>query len=343
MTRSMRDSNRALFYKLEQLAARFRPTTSGGRWLAPDAPEADSWLTSMKLHDKWVEYSPNRKCGISSYNSEDYFVLTGVCEPLKESLPSFLFEVALNAGMFCAIIEDYALEPKNDASPSTVYDLIDTISNAVPGYSGHSLASVSEYFPEVRVYKIDKTNTPFSVELYRLLGLYICCLKSTTLPFTSEVIDAYKRAFLEGNAEAPFEYIQMSMMSTHYRHAFLEIYRCLEFKLPLSYSESLRKELTTNLPAIQIYQKLQDVLGWEPRFGTGLQFMFQKLSPSLQSRIATLHKSCCGPEVNNHSDWLYDIRNTSVHLRPNQAVLINSDTVWNELIIILLMFVCEAF
>lgn len=339
MTRTMADSERDLFEKLLIVASRSQRQILGGmRVLKTDVPESVNWLKSLKITGDPIEFAPNQKAACCNFNDNKYFVITGYNSDPIQNLPEFMCEQALNAGIFCAIAEDFNLQVFENASPAEIYNIVEASKLTDTNYDGVDYLVLAKFFPTIRIFEINSAAPPLDV--FRALGIYLCRSHSYSLPFSDGTIESYEKIFLEGGEDIPIENIQMSLLSMHYKHAFLEIYRCLERKVPLLYADKLKEKLSHSCTPVEMVGHLESALGWYPNYSYGLEIVLGGMSPELAYRLKHLGtKYGLDSPKGNISKWLYKLRNANVHLSPNKSALMNlQDGDWNELVNILLLF-----
>ncbi len=220
-----------------------------------------------------------------------------------------------------------------------------------PEYKGHDLEELVQFFEPVVVLKIDKNSVLFDRPI-REIEYYVSTYDSSLInPRMQQFIDQYRAQLLKHEALSK-ENVFLSVTSTHYKHAFLELYRCIENIYSLPRALLLKKAMGITLTGFEIAKLCRDELGWHRREEDSIKRIF-RLIPS--SEFDASNAKQLRFAVNNNWDFsrpddvedlasrIYKIRNQMVHQFDLSDEVEIDDGDWGILIGVIFVVIDHAY
>ncbi|WFP50300.1 hypothetical protein PL263_19685 [Methylomonas sp. EFPC3] len=301
----------------------------------------------------------NVKIGRFLYENIEYLVLTQInktnpsYEEISRHLESLgIVEQEVNAGLFLVIATEANLQR---ISPLDLRELDEIFFDEYDeNYQGHDFYDLIKFIEIFAIFKID-ANSIYSGRNYIETGYFICSqfqefIKLPMQPLISDYI-----SMLQEDSPVLKENIFLSLTATHYKHAFIELYRCIEVLYVMPRSIMLKNKLSYSNPAYELARHCIDELGWRKREEDSLCRIFKDIdekiieTSGIQSvSFAENSWSFDGTDDQKKSHEalaikIYRIRNQLVHqLYPNNELKI-MDSDWNPLIKLLLNVTKDAY
>ena len=213
-------------------------------------------------------------------------------------------------------------------SPRYDVDLGDELAERVFGRAGgYDLAELRGYFQPVTVLEVDGTTFPPAAAgtPERILGLALCDAPHTlALPFLPDtlqeiriVLEDTRLAFVSG---AMFR----ALTATHWEHAFLEMYRCLERLFSIPYARDLARSASYGPSAGTMAELASIHLNWRPREDEAIVKVLSLVqnSQTLSDITAALQAggaATSGSPAERAGRQIYGARNAIAHFRPALA------------------------
>lgn len=113
----------------------------------------------------------------------------------------------------------------------------------------------------------------------------------------------------------PYDCILDATISSRWTHAFLELYRCIEYLYGIPESKKLASSIEHLSPAGELLQSLREHIGWKPFEYSAIKSIFSEIDEEIIRDLAeslSLSEECCAEKV---SSRLYKLRNSVVHFR----------------------------
>jgi hypothetical protein len=316
------------------------------------------FLRTSKLE---VDYILNNvKVAKFDYNNSEHLLITqidpndSVTQSVLGNLESMgVIEQEINAALFILIVKDANLQR---ISPLSLPELEQNIfyGQYDDDYHGHDFTDLMSYIEKFTVFKIE-ANSAFSGRDYTEIGYYICSQfdKFITLPIQPLVTD-YQGILQEPSAVLK-ENVFLSLTATHYKHSFIELYRCIEVLYVLPRSINLKAKLAYSNPAYELARHCIDELGWRKREEDSLCRILKDIDESVIAASGIQKATFAEPgwlfdgtdsEKKSHEKLavkIYRIRNQLVHqLLPDDEIDI-ADQDWNLLIKFTLDVIKDAY
>lgn len=187
-----------------------------------------------------------------------------------------------------------------------------------PDYEGHDISEMIDWYQSVAIFSIPEDHKSREMSLYRLAS-EIAARNPSFRPdiITGEVAGALKR--LNDLPNINPENIYYALTSTHWKHCFMDVYRCLEAVFYLPWTISLRDSLSSTMSALELAKECRKNLVWREREKTSISKIFELVDNEV-SRPPDLH--AFGPlqdlygndaGANKFGERIYKIRNQLVH------------------------------
>lgn len=343
MARKMISINKELFIKLKQFLPREIPAEIPpvSRWVETTFSEK-KWLREVKFEtDTDLKFGDQKSLALAFLESEIYLISVG----LELDLPQDDFDsLPVNAGLFCAALSDLNIEPVG--GDNVGLDLLENIFRpAEAGASGisYSLQAVAVFFPKVSFFRINSESPLLKPEanLFQIALFAVTkCPHLITLNWTSIGLENARALCAAQKPFLPFELILRAIIERKHSHAFLELYRCIEYLFPFPKINELREKLALTLPTAELCEHIENILGWRTLEDSALKHLFR----TLPADVVFGFQQAFSIEDNSNdlqakvAERLYKLRNDCVHFRPVQRISTLQATVkWELLLQVMLL------
>lgn len=325
MRRNMIAANEELFSLLRTHLPADSPQISKSipRWIATNQDEK-RWLKEVVfLTDSDLRFGGHYRMSIASFNSESFLVSVD----FQPNLPTDDFDfLEVNAGLFCAAVVELKIEPL--VTESIGLELIQNVFLPLEDMSlkgvEHAFTAIREFFPPIFLFKIRSASPLLGSESSLFRVALFTATKSPelmSLPWTSEGLEIARAVSTLEKVALPFELVLRAVLERKWEHAFLEIYRCMEFLFPFPKVNELKKRLKLDESTAEVSASIEDILGWRPLEEVAIQALFKPLAPDNAESFC----QALGMERRDDTDinkaiatFVYRLRNDCVHFRPVQ-------------------------
>ncbi len=181
-----------------------------------------------------------------------------------------------------------------------------------------SLEEVKQTYEDVRVF--DLSQTP-DASLFGVLCSLATKFKTARSPFIpSEIIDISQRLLLLPNV--PFENIYLSLSASHWKHAFIEIYRVVEGLYYFGWMHEMKRAIGGAEAEYDLYLKLYDQISWRYKERPSIAKLFEVVPRTILAAhdpvtIKSLNGRFEGKDnvmvMTGFANLIYSIRNSNVH------------------------------
>nr|WP_324258285.1 hypothetical protein [Cellvibrio fontiphilus] len=272
---------------------------------------------------------------IGTYNN-NLFVITNVDDYLKEIVESQLgsfgiLKTEITCPLFITITKDLNLK----INPNKKLFIKDSIlsQHNDPTYLGHDWEELLECIEPFSVFKLSDDCIYNHSDLFQLGYLTYSYISPIINDRIAPIIDQYRNLLLLSSS-IPKENIFFSFTSTHWPHAFLELYRCIEkiYKIPSTIK--LKQEIGYAGQAKDLARHCNDILSWRKNHSESLKQLLSDIDESdlLATKISesTPFSNCIEDgkvDIERVSNTLYSIRNQLVH-QPEGNIIELNDNDW---------------
>ncbi len=284
--------------------------------------------------------------GVDSYNSQGYryFAITGtsLINVPSEWESELLCKVEVDAPLIiylCKILE-LNVDPRRSFKELRDEFLFQQNDE---GYLGHDVDEIINIFESFNVFRISQDSIFYNVDDYEL-GYYFSLCQDfglVSLPMF-EIKDVYLSIICDFNAKVPKENIFNSLTSTHWKHCFLELYRCVEWLYMLPRTLSLKEAIGYVDKASSLAHECVDKLSWrkkeEDSLGRLIKMAFKNENFYEQAYWMSIFKDS-EFSAEKAANVVYKLRNQFVHQFNKENEIQLNDTMWRELITFTLLLI----
>lgn len=307
--------------------------------------EPEYLINNIRLHE--VTYDRDKYIAFSNLMISEESLLALESDGIVRTEP--------NAALLLACLRDMSIKRLPSVNLQELEENILTQQEDSTTYIGHDLEELIKYLEPVTFFKI----SPNSIYENRLIieAAYYIASHSQELinpklePFLTEF-----RALFSHDGNFMKQNIFWSMTSTHYKHAFLELYRCIESVYTLPRALSLKNKTGLNIAGHLVAKICMEELGWRRKEEDSL-FRVLKLMPISHLQPLALSRlphstsnnwNFTVPEaesmaIESLAKFIYKIRNQMVHQfdAENEVAISNDD--WHILISLLIAVINYIF
>lgn len=329
----MKEANVAAFANLRnQLLDQENINSVDGKRYIKTKDDEKHWLKELKILES-KQILPNLTSVMLKLDEDLFFCLIGEKFISDNFDFSIIEEQNTNAGLVTLLISKNLLRINSNIN---FIDFDDKImhQHEDKDYSGHDYADFLEYLNPIYLYKILNNSQLYNQGLNRVLAyIYTKNPNNLILKFDDNVLNKISEIALIGSPKISYNLVISCLLSTNFRHSFLELYRLVERLFSISYLKELYIQVDTKISFLQFSAHLEDITGWRPKEEEALKKIFSLTKPSTLTYFDEF--LCTSIELSSQQihSYFYKLRNSIVHFRPNQANLELTDFQWNLLIV----------
>ena len=181
-----------------------------------------------------------------------------------------------------------------------------------------TLEDIASVYEDVRVFELSQASVS---SLFAVLCHLAARFKTARSPFVPvEIIDVSRRLLLLQNA--PYENIYLSLSASHWKHAFIEIYRVVEGLYYFGWMHGIKQTFGGNYAEYDLYLTLQDQLSWRYKERASIAKLFEIVPRvvlaahdpvGIKSLSGRFEKQTDIAVMNRFAHLIYSIRNSNVH------------------------------
>ncbi|MEO3216401.1 hypothetical protein ABHC45_11625 [Romboutsia sp. 1001216sp1] len=270
-------------------------------------------------------YNPNKIPEGMEINNGSYILFSSYeNKNFRGNVSGFAKEVDLDLGMFIHLFSklEYAPLVNLDLPQDIIEDILDA--------EIHTFDRVKKLFSNITVFKVDSKylNDKYEVEgysdwIYRFLGILKCENKieniKKELYFSKDCIEEYINVFSEDIKYFPYENLYLSLNHNSPKHIFLDVYRIIEKLYPIIFCAKIKREMSiAGISLFDVHKKLKSELNWNHKESEAIRELFLYAKDIGIENISILDdfKESLDSQYKDMrlDNWVYQIRNTSVHL-----------------------------
>ncbi len=295
----------------------------------PNERKKEQYARFKNLKIELSRASPIASGGFVAIAKEDDLELLLVCAPSLNdqevySFEDFLLEeyewtsVEFDEATFLVVAKELPgfLKLKSDyRNEASALDLLDIIDK---DYQGHDLLSIKDAYHSVRVFAIEAGNAFHGKgvsEIILRLAAASSQLRSPIL--TDAVADAI--ISLDGKVGCSSFNLEQAINAAQWRHAFLDIYRCLESLFFFPWVYKLRVISNPETSILEIRNRCKEDLRWTAKEKESISELFCLVTNSAMEAIETredfFKEVANDPNANRGAfgRLVYSARNSLVH------------------------------
>ena len=297
------------------------------RWISGDATDIN-WLAHCKiLHCSQV--STEIFFVIVQYDNQNYFVAIGYEDP--QVLPVGLTLSSLNAGLFTTMVSELELPLKGGVSDLQLIQNVLSQSDIDTAYKGHDFIELKKYFPNIVVAEITPQFGGDKDNLFQIVCMYLTANSFfLSLSFSSKTLDRITDLVLLNSDILDYESVFQALLSSQFKFAFLDVYRCIEMLYQIIYIEEAYSTLNLTISKMDFLSAIDSKLRWKPIERVTLEKIVSETPTNDKSNLINAVFSVeRGKKV---SDWVYDLRCSIVHLKTTHIKFTINPTQWDKVI-----------
>lgn len=279
------------------------------------------------LHDLKLCYFTIEEKKYAAFINIEHHINDGI---ILELLELGVNKIELNIAIFLCLFKDIDIKVTMSAGEIEQNILSQQES---PDYNGLELEDLLPAVESISLFEIEPDSAFFDKE-YPVLGYYLYSMFENLIHLPVHDHLSFVKNVLLTNSKVPKENIFFFMASNHWKHAFLELYRCIEGIYSIPRALELKKALGLTESASKIAKHCNSELGWRRREEDSLirlmkNFSTVELTNSGIDRVTFLqgfpnfsveekHASTCELVASK----LYRLRNQLVHQGVEDAVTV---------------------
>lgn len=330
--RNMKDANTAAFeFLIDELTEYSNLTVNKGtRYIKTDDFEK-KWLKELKIKSVF-QPMPDVKAIQIDFEENKFLILINANASNRSLDKEVILEDSLNAGILTVLLSEKLVELDSKINFLDFFNEV-MFQHLDPEYKGHDFNDLVRYIQPINFYRLPENSVLKSQGLKRILS-YIYANNPDRLinKFDKSVLSTYTDISLIGSDNISFGLVLSSLLSTSFKHTFLELYRLLERIFPVSYLKDFHEISKSNLSFIEFSSKLESITSWRPKEDEALSKIFELTEASTRLYFDTFFKSSSMLQNQVQYKFFYKLRNSIVHFRTFHDSIDLTDSQWNKLI-----------
>ncbi|WP_162927193.1 hypothetical protein [Flavobacterium anhuiense] len=255
---------------------------------------------------------------------------------------SVLEEYPFNAGLMTVFLAEKYLKINPTISFLEFEDNIMS-QHLDAAYKGHNYEDFLNYLEPIQLFLINENSLIKNEDIYRILTyIYSNSSENLILKFEYKVLSIISEISLVGSRFISYNLILSALLSTTYKHSFLELYRLVERLFPLNYLKIFYEKSLSQLSFLDFSSELENSTSWKPREDEAVEKIFSSFKISTKEAFNDFYQSINYTGENPHK-YFYKLRNSIVHFRANHEELDLEESQWNLLILATLTLVDEQY
>jgi hypothetical protein len=266
-------------------------------------------------------------------NSED-LLTTEIIESLEEI---GLKKVTPNGMYFMLMVKDMNLKI---AAKKSIYEIDNKIlhQHLDEKYSGHDWDDFAEFIESISIFQLESDSRLATLNPICMGYIIYSHLHTNRKPGSEELDETY-REILESSLRLSKENIFLSLTSPHWKHTFLELYRCLEGIFLIPRAMELKSEINYSKSTLTLARKCVENLIWRRKEEDSLVQLISALELSIikNSKLFNIgiFKDADSNDFKKIASKLYKIRNQLVHQIEDSSLLM-TDSEWKDIVLFML-------
>ncbi|MCA1860956.1 hypothetical protein LE191_12670 [Janthinobacterium sp. HSC-3S05] len=130
------------------------------------------------------------------------------------------------------------------------------------GYEDTPLSDVFPYYEKFSIFRLDATSALNGKSIFWLSYLVASGLSGTRSHFTADAYSNIDNIYNDGMWHFPVDNARTAVVASHFKHCYLELYRCVEWLYSLPRARAVKRHLGLTIKATDLARTLRDELGW---------------------------------------------------------------------------------
>lgn len=316
-------------------------TELGKRYITTNEDEK-KWLIEVNLLEI-LNFLPSLRALNLEFNETKYVVVIGANMPNFIEDQSILLEQDLNSGLVTFLISESYLKI------NTTINILEFEDNIMSqhkdkDYKGHDYFELLTYLEPIKIFQITENSLLEEAKLDRILVyIYSNNPKHLILEFNTSTLNFFSDISLVGSKNISYNLLLYSLLSTNFKHSFLELYRLVERLFPINYLKDFHEKALTSLNFIEFSSELENITSWRPKEEDALEKIFSIAKTNTKDSFNKFQESNPNFQNQNYYKYFYKLRNSIVHFRTNHEDFELNTNQWNLLIIATLTLIDEQY
>ncbi len=338
MARTMKDANKCAFNKIINfIESRNEFVPDGVRYFFTNDVEKD-WLKNL-TQIRFYRHNTKQQIICVSLNEDNYVISIGFDFEL-DSNDEIFSSIELNAGIFTYILSETSIKLNDNIDLSQLVSFTYPFKSEDILYKGHDFKDFIEFFDVIKIFRINSDSVLNFHDAHQLTSYLV--LKSINscllLNYSIDTLNSFERIILNTSSGVSFENILSAILSSSYKHCFLELYRNIEKLFPIIKLNCLYENVEASVDFMSFWNSVDDIIKWKPNEEGTLEFMLEKVSPQTKKIIESI------PDAESSTGkFIYKLRNAIVHYRLSSNKIDLSDDNWNIIIQLLSEITIEQY
>ncbi len=185
-------------------------------------------------------------------------------------------------------------------------------------YRGHDISDLIRWYQSALIFRVPEDHRFADVSIYRIAA----AIAARTDFYRPHSLGADLANAIAGLVELPNinpENIYFALTSTHWKHTFLDLFKCLEAIYYLPWARSLGQSIDSRLTALALAKQCRQNLMWREREKTSIARLFEML-PEPICKSALIERTPAFSDLFGNAagqarfgERVYKIRNQLVH------------------------------
>lgn len=245
-------------------------------------------------------------------------------------------EIDGTPGLFALFITEANIP--STATAAQARNVLEGSYHGVAGYEGHSLLEVSEVFPELSFWEIERPEVDvYSSDIYRIAGSFVVrSYGHYPLEISPKTKLKLVGLFEGGSSVMPFPLLLQGVISYSWSALFLDVYRSIEQLYSAPKIERLAEKFSINCALSDLAEALESFISWRPKEEEALSLLLGEVSQPVRASIVNAFFQGAGeppdPTPAKCASYIYQLRNSHVHFRPAMKAIPMSPEMWDKII-----------
>ena len=186
------------------------------------------------------------------------------------------------------------------------------------GYLGHDIMDLILWYQSALIFEIPEDHRFTDSSAYKIAALIVARTDFYRPQIIgTEVAVGIARLLTLPNINP--ENLYFALTSTHWKHTFLDLYRCMEAIFFLPWAKALRQSLSSRLNALELAKECRKNLAWREREKASIGKLFEMLPEAVCRSTSIQHLPAFTDLFGNvagqrsFGERIYKVRNQLVH------------------------------
>jgi hypothetical protein len=305
---------------------------SEARWITRKDDDDADLMANAKIQVRRL--GQREVTALVDYKDRRIFCASGYGKPDKPW--ERVKEIDGTPGLFALFVTEAKIP--STATAAQARNILEGSHQGVAGYEGHSLAEISEVFPELTFWEIEHLGTDvYTSDISRIAGSFVV---RSYGQYPLEISHGTKLKligiFEGGSAVMPFPLLLQGVLSYSWSALFLDVYRSIEQLYSAPKIEKLAAKFSINCALSDLAEALESFISWRPKEEEALALLLGEVSQPVRASIINAFFKGAGepPEATpaKCASYIYQLRNSHVHFRPAMKATPMPPEMWDNII-----------